>query len=152
MNSLQIVDYKPKYASAFKKLNESWIEKFFELEEADRKALDNPDKIIEDGGYIFTALLDGKEVGVCALRKVDSETFEFSKMAVDENTQGLGIGRKLGKIAIEKAKSIGAKRIYLEGNTALEASIHLYRKLGFKEIELKSSSYKRVNIMMEMIL
>jgi GNAT superfamily N-acetyltransferase len=151
MIKLQIVGYAPKYASAFKELNEAWIKKFFEIEEEDRKALNDPDGIIDDGGYIFIALSEGKEVGVCALRKVNSEVFEFSKMAVAENSQGLGIGRKLVEAAIEKAKAVGAKRIYLEGNKALEASIHLYRKLGFKEIEWQSSAYKRVNIIMEML-
>lgn len=152
MSNVQIVDYSPKHASTFKDLNEAWIKKFFEIEEEDVKALNNPSKIIDDGGYIFVALLDGKEVGVCALRKADHETFEFSKMAVAEGAQGLGIGKNLGEAAIEKARSVGSKRIYLEGNTKLEASIHLYGKLGFKEFEWKSSSYKRVNIMMEKIL
>lgn len=151
MIKLQIVEYVPKYASAFKELNEAWIKKFFEIEEEDRKALNNPDGIIDDGGYIFIALNEGKEVGVCALRRASSEVFEFSKMAVAENRQGLGIGRKLVEAAIKKAKAAGAKRIYLEGNTALEASIHLYKKMGFKEIERQSSTYKRVNIIMEML-
>lgn len=151
IKKLQIVEYIPKYASAFKNLNEVWITKFFEVEEEDRKALSNPGKIIDDGGYVFVALLEGKEVGVCALRKAGDEVFEFSKMAVDENSQGLGIGRTLIEAAIAKAKAVEAKRIYLEGNTTLEASIHLYRKFGFKEIEGQSSSYKRVNIMMEML-
>lgn len=152
MNTLQIVDYLPKYSAAFKSLNEIWIKKFFEIEEEDIKALDNPGKIIEAGGYIFIALLDGKEVGVCALRKAGEDLFEFSKMAVAEYTQGLGIGRKLGEAAIRRAREVGANRIYLEGNTALEASIHLYRKLGFNEIEWKISAYKRVNIVMELFL
>lgn len=151
MNNLQIVEFTSKYASAFKDLNEAWIKKFFELEEEDVKALNNPNKIIDDGGYIFVALLDGKEVGVCALRKIDNDTFEFSKMAVDEGVQGLGIGKNLGETAIQKARSVGAKRVYLEGNTRLEASIHLYRKLGFEEFDWETSSYKRVNIMMEKI-
>jgi GNAT superfamily N-acetyltransferase len=151
LSKLQIVDYLPKYDLAFKMLNKAWIEKFFEIEEEDEKALRDPGKIIKDGGYIFIAVLDGEVVGVCALRKVDRETFEFSKMAVAEKSQGLGIGKRLGERALEKAKTAGAKRIYLEGNTLLEASIHLYKKLGFKEIEWQSSSYKRVNIVMEII-
>lgn len=151
LSKVQIVDYLPKYDQTFKTLNEAWIKKFFEIEKEDEKALSNPGKIIENGGYIFIALLDGKAVGVCALRKADSGTFEFSKMAVAENKQGHGIGRKLCESAIEKAKSVGAKRIYLEGNTLLEASIHLYTKVGFKEIDWETASYKRVNIIMEML-
>lgn len=150
-SELRIVDYLPKYEQIFKTLNEAWISKFFEIEEEDEKALSNPGKIIEDGGYIFIALLDGKAVGVCALRKVDSDTFEFSKMAVAENIQGHGIGRRLCESAIEKARSVGARRIYLEGNTLLKASIHLYKKMGFKEVDWQTSAYKRVNIIMQML-
>lgn len=151
-DELRIVDYLPKYDQAFKTLNEAWIKKFFEIEEEDEKTLSNPGKIVKNGGYIFIALLDGRAVGVCALRRASSDTFEFSKMAVAENIQGHGIGRKLCETAIRKAKAVGAKRIYLEGNTLLEASIHLYKKVGFKEIEWDTASYKRVNIIMEILI
>ncbi len=44
------------------------------------------------------------------------------------------------------------KRIFLEGNTHLEASISLYRKLGFKEIPLSGNAYERCDILMELVL
>lgn len=152
MEAVQIIAYTPLYREAFKSLNKAWIEKYFELEEEDVKTLSNPDKIISDGGHIFVALIGKEAVGVCALRKISAEVYEFSKMAVAEKAQGLGIGRKLGEAAIEKAKAVGGKRIFLEGNTSLEASIHLYRKLGFTEVRGQKSHYKRVNIIMEMLL
>jgi len=43
-------------------------------------------------------------------------------------------------------------RIFLEGNTRLAPSIHLYRKLGFREIPLDGHTYERCDILMEMIL
>ena len=46
----------------------------------------------------------------------------------------------------------GAKRLYLEGNTRLAASIHLYRDLGFKEVPLEGSTYDRCDIIMELKL
>jgi len=152
MNEVSIVDYTSTYGKAFKALNEAWIKKYFELEEEDIKTLDNPDQILKGGGFIFVALVDSIAVGVCALRKASADTYEFSKMAVAENVQGLGIGRKLGEAAIAKAKLVGAKRIFLEGNTSLEASIYLYRKLGFREVTGRQPHYKRVNIIMEMLL
>jgi putative acetyltransferase len=151
VEEVQIISYSPKYAKVFKSLNEAWITKYFELEEEDIKTLGDPEKIIRDGGFILVAILrtKGEAVGVCALRKSGDKTYEFSKMAVSEEMQGLGIGKKLGEAAIEKAKGVGAKRIFLEGNTALKASIHLYKKLGFNEIKGQKSHYKRVNIVME---
>lgn len=152
MNSIEIIDYIPEYAQAFKTLNEAWINRYFELEEEDIHTLGQPEKILEQGGYILVALRDNEPVGVCALRKKSPDTYEFSKMAVAESAQGLGIGRQLGEAAIARGRAIGARRIYLEGNTLLEASIHLYKKLGFKEIKAGPSVYKRVNIVMEMLL
>ncbi len=151
MEKVQVISYLPEHAEAFKSLNEAWITKYFELEEEDIKTLNDPEKIIRDGGCIFVALT-GKEkeaVGVCALRKSADKIYEFCKMAVAEDRQGYGIGRKLGEAALEKAKAMGANRVFLEGNSALEASIHLYKKLGFKAIEGQESHYKRVNIVME---
>jgi GNAT superfamily N-acetyltransferase len=150
MDKIEIVDYQPGYASAFKELNEAWINKYFELEDDDISTLNFPDKILHNGGFIFIALRNGIAVGTCALRKRPLGSYELSKMAVAEDAQGLGIGRKLGEAAIAKARGIGARKIYLEGNTLLESSIHLYRKLGFKEIKGGPSPYKRVNIVMEL--
>ena len=41
---------------------------------------------------------------------------------------------------------------FLEGNTRLEASIALYRKLGFKEIPLEGNAYERCDILMALDL
>lgn len=152
MSEIQIIPYSPAYRVAFKELNEAWIKKYFELEEGDIQTLNHPEKIITDGGFILVALKDTHPVGVCALKKITPQCYEFSKMAVTEQAQGLGIGRRLAEAAIAKAREVKAKRIYLEGNTSLEASIHLYKKVGFKEISGQHAHYKRVNIIMEKLL
>src|SRR5690606_8057575 len=152
MDKIEIINYHPSYAPAFKELNEAWINKYFELEEDDINTLNFPEKILHADGFIFIALRNGVAVGTCALRKKAEGLFELSKMAVAEDAQGMGIGKKLGEAAIAKAQEIEAKKIYLEGNTLLQSSIHLYRKLGFKETKGGPSPYKRVNIVMELEL
>jgi N-acetylglutamate synthase-like GNAT family acetyltransferase len=152
MNAIQIIPYSPQYASAFKSLNEAWIIKFFRLEPEDINTLNNPQQIIDQDGYIFVALHASVPVGVCALKKMDHQQFEFSKMAVDEKWQGHGIGRQLIDAAIAQARAVQAKSLYLEGNTLLKASIHLYKKVGFFEIEAGESHFERVNITMKMLL
>ena len=145
------------YAKEFKQINEAWISANFWLEESDIEVLDNPQKyILDKGGNIFIALLDGVPVGTCALIVRDIVTCELAKMAVDEQAQGHGIGYLLGLALIEKARERGFSRIVLEGNTKMTASISLYRKLGFKEvplaeINLKQSIHARCNIFMELI-
>lgn len=154
-NDVQIVDYKPAYCEAFKQLNEEWISKYFKMEEADHKALDNPHKnIIAKGGYIFVALYNNEPVGVCALMKMNDPVYEYelAKMAVSPKAQGKSIGWLLGKAAIEKAKALGAKKLYLESNTILQPAINLYHKLGFQKVVGHATPYERCNIQMELII
>ena len=152
---IEIVAYEPQYQAAFKALNVAWISKYFEMEAADFQVLDHPEQeILENGGRIYVARYHGEPVGVCALKRMDplGESYEMAKMAVSPKAQGKRIGRLLGQRIIEAAKELGAKRIYLEGNTKLEASMHLYRRLGFQEVPGRPSPYKRVNIHMELRL
>lgn len=148
---VKIVPYQEKYKEAFYKLNEEWISKYFKMEKPDRDALENPESyIIDKGGSIFVATINDEAVGVCALiPRKDLGCFELAKMAVSPKAQGHGIGYLLGKAIIEKAKSLGEKRIFLESNTALQPAIKLYEKLGFKKIEGQATPYERCNIQME---
>ena len=151
--NVKIVPYKPRYKQVFKDLNVAWIEKHFEMEAADHKALDKPtENIINRGGYIAFALHDDEPVGTCALLKMEDDCFELAKMAVADKAKGLGIGYLLGKHMLEKAGELGASRVYLESNTALQPALNLYRKLGFRRISGVASPYDRCNIQMEIDL
>ncbi len=146
---MKIVDYEPRFQSAFKRLNVEWIETHWQLETADRKVLDDPQKhIIDPGGHIFMALDDPAVIGTCALIKATDATFELAKMAVDPASRGKGVGASLGAAVIEKARSLGAHALYLESNTILEPAISLYRNLGFEEYLGEPSPYERCNIQM----
>lgn len=152
---VKIVDYKPEYQEAFRALNVEWISTYFEMEEADYKALDNPeDYILKKGGKILVALYENEPVGVCALIKMNNSEYDFemAKMAVSPKAQGKSIGWLLGKAIAEKAKELGAKKIYLESNTILKPAINLYYKLGFEKVFGLETPYKRCNIQMELVL
>jgi GNAT superfamily N-acetyltransferase/DNA-binding MarR family transcriptional regulator len=151
---VRIVEYTDEYQSHFRKLNEEWISTYFTMEAADYKVLDHPKEyILNKGGSIFVALYDGEPVGVCAMIKMDDgSSYELAKMAVSPKAQGKSIGWLLGQAVIEKAKSFGAKRLYLESNTALKPAINLYYKLGFQKITGQPSPYERCNIQMELNL
>lgn len=151
---VRIVDYAPRYAKAFRALNEDWINEYFKLEDADRRALSDPEgTFLQAGGYILVAVIGGKAVGVCALQPHGEQCFELAKMAVARTARSKGIGWLLGEAAISKARSAGVKKLYLESNTSLESAIKLYRRLGFTEIENAAPSpYERCNIQMELSL
>lgn len=152
---VQIVNYEDHYQSAFKSLNEEWISTYFQMEEADYKALDNPKGYILDrGGKIFVALYKNEPIGVCALIKMNDPDYDFelAKMAVSPKIQGKSVGWLLGQTAVNAAKELGASRIYLESNTILKPAINLYQKLGFRKVVGRSTPYERCNIQMDLQL
>jgi DNA-binding MarR family transcriptional regulator/predicted GNAT family N-acyltransferase len=153
-SAIKIVAYLPKYRQAFFDLNKEWITTYFKMEKPDRDALENPKEYILDrGGFIFVALLNKEPVGVCALIQRDDPIyrFELAKMAVSPSARGKNAGRMLGQSVIEKAKAMGAKRLFLESNTILKPAISLYHKLGFQKIVGPPTPYERCNIQMELI-
>ncbi len=152
---VQVVPYEKKYKKVFRALNEEWISNYFVMEEADYKALDNPEEyILDKGGQIFVALYKGEPVGVCALIKMfdDEYDYEMAKMAVSPKARGKHIGLLLGEAIINAARKAGAKNLYLESNTILKPAITLYEKLGFKRIVGRPSPYERANIQMALDL
>lgn len=125
------------------------------MEDTDYAAVNNPQELILDkGGEIFVALYKNEPVGVCALLKMNDEhyDYELSKLAVSPKVQGKGIGQLLGQAAINKAKELGGKNLYLESNTVLKPAIHIYEKLGFKRVFGHNTSYQRCNIQMELAI
>ncbi|SDD16089.1 bifunctional helix-turn-helix transcriptional regulator/GNAT family N-acetyltransferase [Pedobacter soli] len=152
---VEIVAYKPEYQEVFRALNVEWISTYFEMEESDYKALDNPKSyILDQGGHILVALYEGEPLGVCALIKMNDEEYDFelAKMAVSPKAQGKNIGFLLASAIVEKARSLGAAKIYLESNTILKPAINLYHKLGFKKVAGKPTPYTRCNIQMELVI
>jgi DNA-binding MarR family transcriptional regulator/N-acetylglutamate synthase-like GNAT family acetyltransferase len=155
-NKVKVIDYKPEYKEYFKKLNYEWLNKYFSVEEADRRILNNPEEeIINKGGYIFFAG-DGNEIlATAALLKHSEKIYELAKMAVTEKAQRRQIGKQLALHVIEKAKYLNAQKLFLETNIKLDAAYNLYRKLGFEEVGYepdKKSKYERATTKMELKL
>lgn len=146
---MEIVENESKYLNDFIRLNEEWITDYFQLEEIDRKLAANPQKVIDDGGYIYSLVFNNEVVGVCALFNEGDNVYELARMAVSPKHQGKGYGDKLINICLYKAKEIKATKIYLVSNTKLEAAIALYKKHGFKTVSTEQHVlYSRANITM----
>ncbi|MDH5474732.1 MAG: bifunctional helix-turn-helix transcriptional regulator/GNAT family N-acetyltransferase [Cyclobacteriaceae bacterium] len=149
---VNILDYKSEYAHYFKALNIEWLEKYFYVEDYDKKVLGNPEKyIINAGGAILFAEFEGEIVGVCALLKYNEEEYELTKMAITEKAQGKQVGKKLGLAILERAKRLKAKKLVLESNKILKPALNLYERLGFKFVykDFSTSAYQRANVYME---
>lgn len=149
MSQISIVDYRREHQPYFEKFNRAWIEEMFEMEPVDEWVLTNPDKaIIETGGAILMAEYDGVPAGTVGLRKVDDETFEFTKMAVDEHFRRKGIAEALSYASFRKAAALGGRKVILYSNKKNEEAVKLYEKLGFRHVEVENDVYKRANVKM----
>jgi ribosomal protein S18 acetylase RimI-like enzyme len=156
MEAVVVREFEAGDAEAFRRLNEEWIVKYFELEPKDEYVFANPEEtILEKGGRIFFVEEGGKALGCCALLKIGEEEFEVGKMAVTESAKGRGLGRMVLVAAMEAARKSGAKRLFLETNSGLAPAIGLYESLGFRRLtaeERKPSAYARADVAMEMFL
>ena len=110
------------------------------------------EEIVDKGGLIFFAQLNGEIVGTVALLKIAENSYELSKMAVNEKYQGKKIGQKLMQHCITTAKAMKLDSLFLFSNTKLIAAISIYEKYGFKEIPFADENpYERSNIKMELV-
>ena len=110
-----------------------------------------PERYAEAGNSIFAAVEGGEVVGVCALKRDADGGWELTKMAVDREVRGRGIGRELMDVVEGYARDeLGVERIYLISNTVHAAAIRLYRRSGWVvTFEGPHPRYARANIGME---
>lgn len=152
MGEIRIRRFAPGDEGAFFALNEAWIERYFRMEEKDRKTLGDPTgQILAPGGEILMAEDGGAAIGCCALIPMEAGAYELAKMAVSEHYQGRGVGRQLMGAAIAAARAKGASRLFLETNGKLTTAIRLYETAGFVHVERATpSEYDRSDVCMEM--
>ena len=131
---LSIRDYSDDLAGAFHDINAEWISAMFQMEETDRKTLENPRASIIDGGgaILFVEARGMGIIGTCALQKTSATGFELTKMGVRKAARGLKAGEFLLNAVIDKARMLGADPLYLLTSGRCAAAIHLYEKLGFR--------------------
>ena len=141
--------------SAFRTLNEEWISRHFVLERKDRDQLERPETLLERGGHIYMATLNGQGVGCVALVPMGNGVFELSKMAVSPEHRGYGIGRLVLQHAISEARRLGATSLFLGSNTKLASAVKLYESAGFQHLpeeRIPQLGYSRANVFMELNL
>jgi ribosomal protein S18 acetylase RimI-like enzyme len=154
MDGVRIITFDPAYAKDFADLNYEWIAANYGIEDHDHDQLDHPvASVLEKGGEIFFALVDGQVAGTVAMIRIDDHSFELAKMAVSPKFQGRKLGDLLMNACVDFGRSKKAASIILESNTKQVAAISLYRKHGFVEVPLDpNSQFVRANIRMELVL
>ena len=74
----------------------------------------------------FIAYYDGKIVGCAALEIYNKKLCEIRSLAVDPNTQGVGVGKKLVRACVELANREGIYEIM-----AISAAEDFFKACGF---------------------
>ena len=158
MSSLSVIAYKPEYQPDFKQLNIEWIEKYFRVEPHDLEQLDHPEiYILPNDGQIFFAKMGDRITGCVAMINTSvpeqgETSFELAKMAVSPTARGNGVGKLLCSAAIDYARRLGVKTVWLESNRILTPALTMYARVGFCEVPRVPTPYARADIRMEMRL
>lgn len=150
---VQIIDYSPDLQPHFERINKEWVEKYFSLEAFDIEQLRNPQEVILNKGGVILFAKEGEEIiGTVGLSKSGEGIFEMVKMAVIPKAQGKKVGQLLASSILEKARSMGARKVVLYSNSKLETALNIYRKFGFRDITPECGKYGRCDVKMEIDL
>lgn len=102
--------------------------------------LADPSKVLVEEymkrGECLVAEHDAQIIGVYVLLSTRPETVELVNIALIENQQGKGLGKKLVMSAIKVAKSKGYRTIEVGTGNSSIGQIALYQKCGFRIISV----------------
>ena len=148
---VEIRPFRPALASHFERINLEWLQRDFRVEAIDRVTLQDPQgQVIDRGGAILFAVLDGEVIGTCALLKEAPGVYELSKMGVESGFRGYGTGRKLLDAAIAQFRRLRGRTLFLESSARLKTALALYESAGFVHhpAPRPGSHYQRADVYM----
>lgn len=93
----------------------------------------------------------GEIVGTAGVRSLEPGVGEIKRMWIRPACQGLGLGRRLMSRCLAEARARNFRALRLDSERSMNAALHLYRSVGFKEIEDYNGN-RRAQIWMETTL
>lgn len=146
-----LVEHKKYIPTVAKWVYDEWSSKYGERFEVTLKKTENTcneNKI----PLTLIAFIDNEPVGVVALWENDLESRRdirpyMATLYVIPEERGKGIGKKLMEAAIQKAKELGEKRIYLITNID-----NLYEKFGWKLLSKEKTRHGNEVNLYELII
>ncbi|WP_223701160.1 bifunctional helix-turn-helix transcriptional regulator/GNAT family N-acetyltransferase [Sutcliffiella deserti] len=90
-----------------------------------------------DGGELWVAEVNGEIVGSIAITKSTDTVAQLRWFVIDENYQGMGLGKKLMETALNFCKEQHYQHVFLWTVSTLDAARHLYKKYNFRLTEEK---------------
>jgi len=94
-------------------------------------------------GQCYLAYHNGEVVGEFVFIHTHPHTIEIVNIAVKEEYQGKGIGKKLLERAVEEARRIGAKSLEIGTGNSSIFQLRLYQKCGFRITGIDHGFFER---------
>ena len=85
----------------------------------------------------YVAESEGKLLGGCGIFPspgLPEGTCELVKMYLRPEARGLGLGRKMVAMALDTAREMGYRRVYLETMPELAQAVKVYERFGFERL------------------
>jgi ribosomal protein S18 acetylase RimI-like enzyme len=154
---MTIEKYDQKYEGYFEAIWVDWLKNTMGIEpqSSDIEEVKNPYRsYIKSGGMAFYAMIEGKCVGVVAVKKLNDRDYEFCKLVVSEAARGLGLGKKLVLECIDFVALEMGRYLYLQSFYKLEIALKMYDALGFTKTDAPDGMnvVKRTEIIMRLKL
>lgn len=133
--SLTIRQIAPKECDVFASLWIPWLRETMGIEPQgeDLDAMRDPPAYYgTTGGAAFVGQLNGKPVGVVAVKGLGEAGFEFCKLVVTKDARGQGAGRQLVEACLSFAKTHGGPALWLQSFNQLQTALGIYHKMGFE--------------------
>ena len=94
-----------------------------------------PGKYQPPDGALILALVEGKEAGCIALRKISKDICEMKRLYIREEYRGLGLGKMLVGMIIDEAVNKNYQYMRLDTLPTMKSAQSLYLSFGFYDIE-----------------
>lgn len=132
--------------------NDPNFKEYLELQNYDSEIEHLTEKYGLPYGRLYIVQIDNEFAGCIGLKRIDNQNCEMKRLYVKPEFRGHKIASRPIKTIIEDAKSIGYKTMLLDTLPFLTGAIHIYKKIGFYEIEpynnspLDTSIYMRLDL------
>ncbi len=131
-----VLDYRPGLKKRFQNLVSPWLLEVTggRLEEEDKFAINNPDKAyLAAGGFLFFAKYKDDIAGCVALKRLNDDEFELTRLYTRNDYRNLGIATKLIERCISRCRENEAGLLWLQTTNRMQQAHKLYYKFGFTD-------------------